>query len=189
MKKSLRQNALAYRERLSAGEIQVFELKISASLVTLLQTFKPCTVGLFYPTRGEPNILGIMGNSSLKGFRWALPVCCESATDRHLKFAEYISGGKLEAGKYNIPVPVDKKWVSPSVLVVPCLGFHRSGTRLGYGAGWYDQTLAGLNPRPLTIGIAYSGTGISNNFAQTHDELLDYLITDQSTIDNSRKSQ
>ncbi len=43
----------------------------------------------------------------------------------------------------------------PDVLYVPLLAFDRTGARLGYGAGYYDRTLAGL-PGALAIGCAYA---------------------------------
>lgn len=182
MKKSFRQTALEYRKQLSVEQYTALGQQIAASLLTLLQTYKPCTVGLFYPTRGEPNLLEIMGNPMLAGFQWALPVCCESPTGPVLQFAAFKQGSELEAGQYNIPVPLKKTWVQPDVLIIPCLAFHRSGARLGYGAGWYDRTLSGLNPQPVTVGIAYSGTELEDDFSEPHDRLLDYVVTDQAVI-------
>lgn len=182
MKKSFRQTALEYRKRLGVEQYTVLSQRIAASLSTLLQTFKPCTVGLFYPTRGEPDLLEIMGNSMLPGFQWALPVCCESATGPVLQFAEFSQGSALETGQYNIPVPQKKIWVQPDVLVIPCLAFYKSGARLGYGAGWYDRTLDNLNQRPVAVGIAYSATEVEEDFSEAHDRLLDYILTELAVI-------
>jgi len=182
MKKSLRQTAMAYRNRLQPEEINSLSQEISASLITLLQTFQPCTVGLFYPTRGEPNVLAIMNNLALKGFRWALPVCCESPTGPFLKFAQFAPDMEMELGRYNIPVPKSKSWVQPEVLLVPCLAFHRAGARLGYGAGWYDRTLSQMPAKPVTVGVAYAITETKDNFSEQHDELLDYLLTEREFI-------
>ncbi len=32
--------------------------------------------------------------------------------------------------------------VAPDILLVPLLAFDRSGHRIGYGAGYYDMTIA-----------------------------------------------
>ncbi|WP_334120673.1 5-formyltetrahydrofolate cyclo-ligase [Limnobacter sp.] len=186
MKKSLRQNALAYRTQLAGDEIPALGREISKSLLTLLQTFKPCTVGLFYPTQGEPDILCIMGNSLLEKFEWALPVCCESPTGPVLGFAQFAQGQELEPGRYNIAVPKTKNWVQPDVLLIPCVAFHRNGARLGYGAGWYDRTLNSLTTKPLTVGVAYAKTELLDNFAEPHDQLLDHVVTEQAVITCSR---
>lgn len=182
MKKSLRQKALAYRTQLAGDEITALGREISTSVLTLLQTFKPCTVGLFYPTQGEPDILCITGNSALVNFEWALPVCCESPTGPVLGFAQFVQGQELEPGRYNIAVPKKKNWVQPDVLLIPCVAFHRNGARLGYGAGWYDRTLNSLATKPLTVGVAYANTELLDNFAEPHDQLLDHVVTEQAVI-------
>jgi 5-formyltetrahydrofolate cyclo-ligase len=182
MKKSLRQTALAYRNKLRPEEIKALSEEISASLLTLLQTFQPCTVGLFYPTRGEPNVLDIVNNLAVKGFQSALPVCCESPTGPHLKFARFAPDEDMELGRYDIPVPKLKSWVQPDVLLIPCLAFHRSGARLGYGAGWYDRTLSQMPAKPVTVGVAYAATEFQDNFSEQHDELLDYVLTERELI-------
>ncbi|WP_306480821.1 5-formyltetrahydrofolate cyclo-ligase [Limnobacter sp.] len=182
MKKSLRQTALAYRNELQPEEIKALSQEISASLSTLLQTFQPCTVGLFYPTRREPNVLEIMNDLALKGFHWALPVCCESPTGAFLKFAQFAPNDELEPGRYDIPVPKFKSWVQPDVLLIPCLAFHRAGARLGYGAGWYDRTLSQMPEKPVTVGVAYALTEFQDNFSEQHDELLDYVLTERELI-------
>lgn len=182
MKKSLRQSALAYRNQLQPEEIIALSQEISASLVTLLQTFQPCTVGLFYPTRGEPNVLSIMNNLALEAFQWALPVCCESPTGALLKFAQFAPNDELEPGRYDIPVPKFKLWIQPDVLLIPCLAFHRAGVRLGYGAGWYDRTLSQMPVKPITVGVAYALTEFKDNFSEQHDELLDYVLTERELV-------
>jgi 5-formyltetrahydrofolate cyclo-ligase len=174
--------AIAYRQQLTKDDLLALGQKISGSLSTLLQTFEPCTVGLFHPAKGEPEILSLIENCGLAGFSWALPVCCESPSGRFLKFASFGQGEALEMGRYDIPVPVCKNWVQPDVLLLPCVAFHREGARLGYGAGWYDRTLAQLVNKPVAVGVAYAATESPDCFAEHHDCLLDYVVTEQSVI-------
>jgi 5-formyltetrahydrofolate cyclo-ligase len=188
MKKSLRQAAFAYRKSLTPLEFDVLGHQITTHLTTLLQTFKPCSVGLFHPIQKEPSLLDIMREKSLLGFDWSLPVCNEHTIDEaKLCFARFNVGQNLELGRYNIPIPLHKKWVKPAVLLIPCLGFHRQGIRLGYGSGWYDRTLSKMVPKPITIGIAYSKTEFDAIFVEPHDCLLDYVITECEIIQCSRR--
>lgn len=182
MKKSLRQAALAHRNHLAPCEIREFSQVISASLRTLLQSLQPCTVGLFYPVRSEPDVLSIMDSAGLEGFKWALPVCCESPEGSILRFAQYKPADELVSGAYDIPCPKNQTWVKPALLVIPCLAFHSGGARLGYGAGWYDRTLSRTLPVPMTVGVAYSVTESKENFREAHDHLLDFVITERGVI-------
>lgn len=182
MKKTLRQHALAYRSQMPAHEFALYSKQIGELANTLLQSFGPCTVGLFYPISGEPDLLSLVNKKELEGVIWSLPVCCSDATGNFLKFARYASDTPLEVGRYNIPVPRECNWIVPDVILMPCLGFDRTGARLGYGAGWYDQTMNRLMPRPLAIGVAYAATECDQPFAQVHDQLMDWVLTEKEAI-------
>src|SRR5262249_49513285 len=54
-------------------------------------------------------------------------------------------------GTFRPPGPI----AVPDFLLVPLLAFDRRGYRLGYGAGYYDRTLAGL-PGRFRLGVAYA---------------------------------
>lgn len=177
---------MAYRQQLAGGDLKALGQQITASLTTLLQTFEPCTVGLFHPTQGEPEILNIVQNPVLSSFSWALPVCCESSKGPILQFAGFRVGDALEAGRYNIPVPANKNWVQPGILLLPCVAFHREGARLGYGAGWYDRTLAQLANQPIAVGVAYSATESPDFFSEDHDHWLDFVVTEKELIHCNR---
>lgn len=156
--------------------------QMQALLINVLQSRVHCTVALYYPTRGEPDLLALMKHRALQDTAWALPVCCDTATGSLLRFAQTFAAGPLVVGRYGIPVPAELEWSIPDVIVVPCLGFHRSGYRLGYGGGWYDRTLSSLPNQPLTIGIAFAATEAQENFAEPHDRPLDMIITEHETI-------
>ena len=54
--------------------------------------------------------------------------------------------------------------------------FDRRDYRLGYGAGYYDRTLASLVPRPLTIGVTYSTALIPTIHPLAHDIPIDRVM-------------
>jgi 5-formyltetrahydrofolate cyclo-ligase len=69
--------------------------------------------------------------------------------------------------------------VEPDVIVMPLLGFDSRGTRLGYGGGYYDRTLAKLGKRPRLIGLAFSVQEISEIPHEPHDIPLDAVVTEK----------
>jgi len=69
--------------------------------------------------------------------------------------------------------------VTPDVVVMPLLGFDSRGTRLGYGGGYYDRTLAGMKTRPRLVGYAYSAQELPAIPRAPHDLPLDAIVTER----------
>ena len=78
----------------------------------------------------------------------------------------------------------DAPEVLPDVLLVPLLAFDRSGHRVGYGAGYYDLTLASLRAqkRVLAVGIAFAAQEIAQVPATPRDARLDLVLTEKKTV-------
>jgi 5-formyltetrahydrofolate cyclo-ligase len=68
--------------------------------------------------------------------------------------------------------------VEPDVIVMPLLGFDAWGTRLGYGGGYYDRTLAAIRKRPRLVGLAFSAQELPSIPREAHDRPLDILVTE-----------
>ena len=71
--------------------------------------------------------------------------------------------------------------IEPNFLLVPLLAFDRRGYRVGYGAGYYDRTLARL-PGRFRLGVAYAGQQLDEVPAGPYDERLDAVATEDGVI-------
>jgi 5-formyltetrahydrofolate cyclo-ligase len=71
--------------------------------------------------------------------------------------------------------------LAPDFLLVPLLAFDRRGYRVGYGAGYYDRTLAAL-PGRFRLGIAYAGQELDAVPAGAYDQRLDAVATERGII-------
>jgi len=69
----------------------------------------------------------------------------------------------------------------PDFLLVPLLAFDRRGHRLGYGAGYYDRTLAAL-PEAGRLGCAYAVQEMDEVPAGPHDVRLPAVATERGII-------
>jgi 5-formyltetrahydrofolate cyclo-ligase len=69
----------------------------------------------------------------------------------------------------------------PDFLLVPLLAFDRRGYRLGYGAGFYDRSLAAL-PGRFRLGVAYAASEVDEVPAALYDERLDAVVTERGLI-------
>ncbi|MFN0182931.1 MAG: 5-formyltetrahydrofolate cyclo-ligase [Aquabacterium sp.] len=135
-------------------------------------------IGAYWPIKGEFDALPAL-------YRWSetddlrrigLPVIDRET--RQLRFHVWFPGCPMAEDAYGIPKPKDTEAFEPSLLLVPCVGFGPGGTRLGYGGGFYDRTLAALQPRPVCVGIGYSHGWIPWLSAEPHDMPLDAILTE-----------
>ena len=84
-----------------------------------------------------------------------------------------------------IPAPPDDApEVEPDVLIVPLAAFDARGHRLGYGAGFYDRTLARLRraKRVEALGYAFAVQELPELPDEAHDERLDAIATDAGIV-------
>jgi 5-formyltetrahydrofolate cyclo-ligase len=70
--------------------------------------------------------------------------------------------------------------VTPTILLVPLLGFDRHGNRIGYGKGYYDGAIASLRAHTevIAIGVAFAAQEVDRVPTQPHDQRLDWIITE-----------
>lgn len=91
----------------------------------------------------------------------------------------------MTLGEYNIPEPeAGQPEASPDIVLVPMLAFDEFGHRLGYGAGYYDRTLARLRARGdvIAVGLAYAGCAVDTITADPHDETMDLIVTEDGVL-------
>ncbi|HEY2008789.1 MAG TPA: 5-formyltetrahydrofolate cyclo-ligase [Rhizomicrobium sp.] len=95
-----------------------------------------------------------------------------------LEFHRVPDGEVLAPGAFGVHEPLGT-WprVIPDLLLVPLLAFDATGTRLGYGGGFYDRTLA-LSSAPA-IGIAYAGQEVASLPRGSHDMALSMIVTEK----------
>lgn len=99
-----------------------------------------------------------------------------------LTFHAWYPGCPMEEDAYGIPKPKDTEVIVPTLLFVPCVGYGPGGFRLGYGGGFYDRTLATLQPRPFTVGLGYSHGWLPELEPEPHDVALDAILNDKGVV-------
>ncbi|WP_294607642.1 5-formyltetrahydrofolate cyclo-ligase [Roseovarius sp.] len=131
----------------------------------------------YWPIKGEPDLRPLLRDLHDKGVTIALPVVETRAAP--LIFRRWTPETKMVRGDWNIPVPPrEAAELTPDVALAPCLGWEGECFRLGWGGGYFDRTLAVLDPRPLTIGIALTAARLTTIYPQPHDIPLDLIVTE-----------
>jgi 5-formyltetrahydrofolate cyclo-ligase len=138
----------------------------------------------FMPLKSEISPLPLLRALADAGARLALPVV--AGRGKPLVMRAYALGDTLAAGVWGIREPKpDAPEVLPDVVIVPLLAFARGGHRVGYGAGYYDMTLAALRARKTihAVGIAFAAQEIASVPTTPRDARLDLVLTEREVID------
>jgi 5,10-methenyltetrahydrofolate synthetase len=132
-------------------------------------------VSVYWPIRGEPDLRAWMRTLFQSGVRVALPIA--TALGQPLVFREWRPEARMARGLWNIPHPAEGESMVPNIVIAPLVGFDRQGYRLGYGGGFFDRTLARLDPKPLALGVGYPDAELRTIFPQPHDIPMDWVVT------------
>ena len=102
-----------------------------------------------------------------------------------LRFRRWRPEAQMVPGTFGAQVPAEGDYLTPEIVIVPCLAFDRRGGRLGYGGGFYDRTLERLRTaRPtLAIGFAFAAQEVDAVPLEPTDQPLDMIVTDREVID------
>lgn len=181
-KSTLRAAALARRDAMPAAERQAAAEALAARGLPI--TVEPgAIVSGFMPMKTEINPLPLLRKLAGAGAKLALP--CIDGRGKPLIMRAYQFGDAFKSGQWGIREPMpDAPEVKPDILLVPLACFDRSGQRIGYGAGYYDRTIAGLRAlkKITAIGVAFAIQEIPQVPATERDERLDFVLTEKEII-------
>jgi 5-formyltetrahydrofolate cyclo-ligase len=184
-KDALRKTHLARRQSITPTVHAAGSLACIKNLLRLIDALqKPSHVIAGYlPVKGEISVTGAL--VSLAASRHVIVLPRVIPKQKELLFHRWSEGDELTSDIYGIPTPREgQDEITPDILIVPLLAFDRGGHRLGYGAGYYDITLAVLRRRKsvTAIGAAFALQEEAGLPKEPHDEPLDIIVTENEII-------
>ena len=142
-----------------------------------IEIARDAVVAGYWPIRDELDVKAVIARLMDAGQPVCLPVVL--GDEQPLELRLWREGEPLyEAGFGTLAPPEEAPRAEPDVILMPLLGFDRQGTRLGYGGGYYDRTLATLKKRPRLIGFAFALQEVDHIPRQAHDVPLDAIVTE-----------
>lgn len=132
-------------------------------------------VAAYWPMGDELDIRPAIDALIVAGFGCALPAVVAKGVP--LAFRAYRPGQALVNSSFGVAEPAaDAPLVVPVLVLVPLLAFDDAGYRLGYGAGFYDFTLAVLHGA-CAVGVGFAGQKIARVPRERRDRPMDWLLT------------
>jgi 5-formyltetrahydrofolate cyclo-ligase len=178
-RKAERTRLLAERESLDAATLELWRRRIDFHLSRSFPGLVTAKLAFYWPIRGEYDARPLVQKLRDRGAVTALPVVV--APRQPLAFREWHPGVPLASGPLGIPYPADSEVVIPTAALVPMIGWDEAGYRLGYGSGFFDRTLAGLERKPVAIGVSYELAKLGTIHPQGWDVPMDWIVTERGT--------
>ena len=175
-KKTLRRQLQA--ERMNLVDRHQRSMQLQEVLRVWLVGRRERTIGAYWPIKGEFDALPALYRWSEADPRRRIGLPLIDRQTKQLRFRVWYPGCEMEEDAYGIPKPKGTEAFHPELLLVPCVGYGPRGLRLGYGGGFYDRTLAALQPRPFTVGVGYAHGFIPWLTPEPHDVPLDAMLTE-----------
>jgi 5-formyltetrahydrofolate cyclo-ligase len=181
IKDTLRREAFARRDALDRDWRRQAARTIARRALELPELRDVQPVGGYWPIRSEVDPRPLMRALLKRGQTGAL----SQILHPKLSWREWRPGDVLVKGGFGVREPgPDAPECFPRALLVPLAAFDRRGSRLGYGKGHFDRTIAALSElHPVvTIGLAYAGQEVPSVPAEPHDRRLDVIVTEAGVI-------
>ena len=183
-KAALRKEILVRRDSIPAAVKKLKDRAIAELLFSLSEMQQSKTVFFFASFKSEVDTFGMIRRSLEEGKRVALPRV--EGADLGLYLIKNLD--ELAPGYMKIPEPTvltDDRKVSihdVDAVIVPGAAFDLSGNRIGYGGGFYDRLLAGMQRTIPIIAPAYEEQVIDAVPADQHDKKVSIIVTDRQEI-------
>ncbi len=188
-KERLRSEAKAKRARIAPESAAAAARAVRDRVLAAKLVPAGAVVSGFWPIGDEFDPRPLMEALAAQGHRLCLPVVVGKG--RPLAFRAWAPGDPLERAGFGLSVP---RWDAPPAiprfLIVPLLAFDRRGYRVGYGAGYYDRTIAELKahrlPGLFALGVGFAIQAVPEVPALAHDQRLDAVATEDYLLATGR---
>jgi 5-formyltetrahydrofolate cyclo-ligase len=196
----------AFKERLALIDRATLELgwhalghRVRGFCLETLQLPPGAVVTLFGGLSDEIDLVrNVMGDLHAAGLRTAV-FGLHVDKEKHRAMGEMDAycvqaTGQLQQGRYGIwePNQAMTQRLAPeevAVVLVPGLFFtSKEGARLGRGGGYFDRFLARTTAATLKVGVALDWQVVDSLPLESHDQRMDWLITETQVIRCQKES-
>jgi 5-formyltetrahydrofolate cyclo-ligase len=181
LKNSIRQILRQRKEAMIPEDRLEKSKRVCYHLMTLIQDGE--TVMVYTSKEKEVNTKPLITTLFEHGNPVIVPIIVKDDISLRLSYLRDFS--VLVPSTFGVPEPVGNEILATGenvdTIILPMLGFDRTGGRMGYGAGYYDRFLA-KNQNVRKIGIAFACQEYDNLPVDENDIPMDYSITEEGIV-------
>jgi 5-formyltetrahydrofolate cyclo-ligase len=189
-KRALRKRMLAARDAVSAEQRATWSARICERAIELPAYQSARVIHCFVSIQSEVETRALITHALAHGKRVAAPLFVKGSPETPAYKIETLDAAGYETGDFGLAVPRDLKRADLDTIdlfFVPLLAFAAvtvpgavekvKFSRLGYGIAYYDRLLARSHGR--RVGLAFALQRVESLPLDTHDQLLDDVLTEQ----------
>ncbi|MDQ0615772.1 5-formyltetrahydrofolate cyclo-ligase [Microbacterium sp. W4I4] len=183
-KRALRAELRERRQLLSDAQREAAASGIAAQLDALVEEHGARSVSCFLSTTTEPDTRGFVRDAVARGIRVLLPI---TRADGLLDWAVADDTEEISEGLYGLPEPTGEVLGPIAVndvdlMIIPAAAIDRTGTRLGWGRGYFDKTIGSMEKCPPVYAVIYDSEVLDSLPREVHDQPVDGIVTPTQTI-------
>lgn len=183
-KRALRAQLRERRLLLSDAQREATGIGLAEQLDRLLRTHEARSISCFLSTTTEPNTHAFIDAAIARGIQVLLPI---ARADGLLDWSLADKSGEVTEGLYGLPEPTGEA-LSPSavndvdLMIIPAAAVDHSGTRLGWGRGYFDRMIGSMQKSPLVYAVIYDSEVLDSLPREVHDQPVNGIVTPTQTI-------
>lgn len=183
-KRALRAELRERRQLLSDAQRRSAAEGIAAQLDALVSARGARSVSCFLSTTTEPGTRRFVADAAARGIRVLLPITRE---DGLLDWAVANETDEVAEGMFGLPEPTGEVLGPIAVndvdlMIIPAAAVDRTGTRLGWGRGYFDKTIGSMERCPPVYAVIYDSEVLDSLPREVHDQPVDGIVTPTQTI-------
>lgn len=183
-KRALRAELRERRQLLSEAQREAAASGIAEQLDALVRDHGAQSVSCFLSTTTEPETRTFLREAVSRGIRVLLPI---TRADGLLDWAVAEDLDAIAAGLFGLPEPTGEVLGPIAVndvdlMIIPAAAVDRTGTRLGWGRGYFDKTIGSMEKCPPVYAVIYDSEVLDSLPREVHDQPVDGIVTPTQTI-------
>ena len=183
-KRALRVELRERRQLLSDSQRESASDGVAAQLHELIRAHGARSVSCFLSTTTEPGTRRFVREAVAAGIRVLLPI---TRADGLLDWAVANDSDEVSEGLYGLPEPTGEVLGPIAVndvdlMIIPAAAIDRTGTRLGWGRGYFDKTIGSMEKCPPVYAVIYDSEVLDSLPREVHDQPVDGIVTPTQTI-------
>ena len=178
-KRALRAELRERRQLLSDSQREAAASGIAEQLDILVNTRNAQSISCFLSTTTEPGTRDFVTAAVKRGIRVLLPI---TRADGLLDWAVADDSTQVAEGLFGLPEPQGEVLGPIAVndvdlMIIPAAAIDSTGTRLGWGRGYFDKTIGSMEKCPPVYAVIYDSEILDSLPREMHDQPVDGIVT------------